>query len=374
MVTTHIFNVTMPPAASTDYLEESARIQREFNEHLAATHGFQGGLCIENDTRAEAEKSRADYLKQFRLASVKKIEEFWQPSAPPSKSTPTAAAPVSPVPPAKPTPSDTGDIESDYWNRIVSSQHAEDFDDYLVAFPEGKHAPLARLEAKRLRRDGTTAAVAGREVASTAAQDATSAIEDSIRQRLASDPFFKIPDAEGYNAPLRRAGKRMIGTIPVTSTYTLERLQKSNLCSVDSDAVAGNGAATAHSVAKGITWAGFIPLSLTLNTGAMHSTYRIQRIDELIGQPFPLVTGQSFSLGITADNVVAAGPTRTDKFMWSCQVGATGPANVLIPDMPGDQTEVQCTMSFGDKAIPSQVFVLQWFSAAGCFAQDPTRP
>jgi len=41
--------------------------------------------------------------------------------------------------------------------------------------------------------------------------------------------------------------------------------------------------------------------------------------------------------------------------------------------MAGKQTEVHCHLSFVSVPAPPQDQVFVWYTAAGCFMQDPTR-
>jgi hypothetical protein len=397
LVTTNVFNATMPPAASAAYFEELNRINREFSAHLAAAHGSQeSGLCIASDTPAEAQKSLADYKKLFWVQSyLKKIEDPWRPTpaaaatSMAATSTPgttainaTAGVPAAATQPAKPIAPDTGNIESDYWNRIVNSSYADDFDDYLEAFPEGKHAPLARLEAKRLRRSAATPAGGGEVVApqiSSKVADAATApslpVDETVRQQIANEAFFKIPASDG--APIQRSGNRNVGAIPLATTVKLMREQDSNLCRLDMDVSAGKEVAI-HNVGSGLTWAGLIQLTMNTQTTASghvsNSTFRVTRIDKLVGQPFPLTAGKQFAASMTADNVDSNGVTMGYTFRLSCEVGKTGPASAIVPGMVGDQTEMNCSLTFDAKGTRPQQTVQHWFSAAGCFAQDPSRP
>jgi hypothetical protein len=104
LVWTNVFSVTMPPLGSEAHAAETTRLQREFSEHLVATHGFTkgAGICIEKDTHAEAQKSLSDTRKQFRLTGANQVVESWQPSASPVTTSTKATAPPAHVAPAKP--------------------------------------------------------------------------------------------------------------------------------------------------------------------------------------------------------------------------------------------------------------------------------
>lgn len=159
LVTTAVFTRTLPPATDAARYAELNRFADEFKASISAQGiNDQGPLCIASDTPAEAEKSRNDFRKAFAFSGVKKIDLYWSPSPAvtivpiaPKRSLPekTVAKSVQKV---VPNSMATDDVEADFWRRIANSTHAEDFDDYLAAFPNGRHAPIARLEAKRLRR------------------------------------------------------------------------------------------------------------------------------------------------------------------------------------------------------------------------------
>lgn len=159
LVTTMVFTQILPPANDAARYSVLDRFASEFKASINAQGiSDQSPLCIASDTQAEAEKSRNDFRKAFAFSGVKKIDLYWSPGPAP------VIAPIEPKPAvsaktvpknvqkaeAKPVAED--DVEADFWKRIANSTHAEDFDDYLAAFPNGRHAPIARLEAKRLRR------------------------------------------------------------------------------------------------------------------------------------------------------------------------------------------------------------------------------
>jgi hypothetical protein len=155
----------------------------------------------------------------------------------------------------------------------------------------------------------------------------------------------------------------------------LTRVKDSNLCHIDQDVVAGVGG-TVRNVGGGLTWAGLIQLNIITRFSSASlgiNTFRVTRLDKLVGQPFPLVAGNQFAISVTADNVDSNGVTMSYTFEQSCKVGATGPASTLVPAMAGKQTELKCSLTFDTGGRPQQS-VLHWFSAVGCFAHDPSKP
>ncbi len=72
----------------------------------------------------------------------------------PEPSQPPAAAPGPVQSNATPSP------EAEMWALVKHSTQSGDFHDFLVAFPAGPHAPLARLKLKKLRQSQTSTAQA----------------------------------------------------------------------------------------------------------------------------------------------------------------------------------------------------------------------
>lgn len=381
MVTTPVFQSPMPgPADSAHYIVLD-RYSKAFAQRAAALHRVApDALCIASDTRAEADKNLADYRHAFPFAGVKQVEMPWQPDAsltavPALPATASAVAPSRPAAPVStPTvpratpPKGDDDVESEFWRRISTSGQAADYEDYLAAYPQGRHAPIARLEVRRLggRASATSAAAADASTAATSPTDA------SVAQRVASEAFFRLPAGSG--AAIERSGTRMVGTVAVKSTTRAERVAGSNVCRFHNAAAVGT---TVETIYDGDTWAGLIPLSGTVLSrsayGNTESNVTATSIGALQGQPFPLVEGNTFAYTVTQLNVDRAGTRNVSSVAYRCRVGRTGPADAIVPGLAGEQTEVQCTMEFGGGAMKPMQMSQRWYSATGCFLQDPDR-
>ncbi len=197
----------------------------------------------------------------------------------------------------------------------------------------------------------------------------------ALAKRIATEPFFQVPVGSGAIA--MRSGSHIVNeTVSVASRITARRVAGGNLCQLDYNSDAG-ASATFKTKAAGVTWAGLIPLQLASQINSPYAlisgTNRTLTIDTAEGQPFPLVEGHTFAYSYTQSNVDDAIGTTTMTLAQDCKVGATGPASATIPGMAGAQTEVHCRMRFGNPAIPPQDSVMHWYSAVGCFVQDPAR-
>ena len=466
LATTEVFEATLPPGHDVTHHQALSRYAVDFGASVVAADAGADDrpLCIASDTRAEADKSRRDYRNAFLFARIKTIDMAWTPGQTPLV-VPAAAALATPV---AATVATMGVVVEDGasgdWHRISDSQRIEDFDDYLVAYPQGRHAAIARLEAKRLRQEVVPPRVAANEpviametkndaakhlpqevalppvipsepvvamaiknagaqrqpqeaasprvtlsepvvamaikndaakhlsqevaplrvtpsepgVALSAKDDAAALAQPgdaALAKRIATEPFFQVPVGSGAIAT--RSGMHIVNeTVPVASRITARRVAGGNLCQLDYNSDAGAGA-TFKTKAAGVTWAGLIPLQLASQINSPYAlisgTNRTLTIDTAEGQPFPLVEGHTFAYSYTQSNVDDAIGTTTMTLAQDCKVGATGPASATIPGMAGAQTEVHCRMRFGNAAIPPQDSVMHWYSAVGCFVQDPAR-
>ncbi|HEY5613494.1 MAG TPA: hypothetical protein VIK70_07865 [Lysobacter sp.] len=397
LVASDIFVQTMPPKNDGAHYQELSRYGSEFGARAAAAEGVdpQGALCIASDTRAEADKSRNDYRKAFPFSGIKKVDLAFAPGpAPAAKAAAPAAAATIPAPAAtQPVASrssgPTDDVEEDFWGRVSASRHARDFEDYLAAYPQGRHAPVARLEIRRLGGAIAPAATAPAGIApdhpgsvvTAAPAPAAPAypISEDVAKLIAGSWFFRDVPA-GLGATVARSGTRNVRvaktTVPVTMDSTMQRESGSDRCRIEQTTLAGQGG-TFKTTTTGQTWAGFLPLSLRSNVTSQYAVFdsvlRLVAIDKLVGQPFPLVPGSGFSLSATFENIDNAGKASYHGQAWSCRVGASAPATTTIPGMAGEQTEVTCRMSHAARELPPQDSVMTWYSAAGCFIQDPTR-
>lgn len=375
LVASAIFAQTLPAKTDAAYYEELRRFGAEFGAQAGAAQGVNGSgaLCIGSDTRAEAEKSRADYRASFPFSGIKKVDLPFTPGPAPLKRTAAIAPPIAALPSAASTqpvaarsagPID--DVEEDFWRRISSSKQAADFDDYLAAYPQGRHAPVARLESRRLHGGAAPAASA----------DPDYPIYDKVSQLIASAAFFKIPAGSGE--PVRRTGSRLVNkTVPMSADNSARRLAGGNQCRVDQKILTGAGGMFT-TTATGLTWAGIVPLSLTSKMSSQYGVtgtiFKTVSIDKLEGQPFPLTAGGSFGWSANFESITRDTGTATRFGQdWRCQVGATAPATTSIPGLAGEQTEIQCHVEFVSLALPPQDQVFVWYSAPGCFLQDTSR-
>lgn len=388
LVTSEIFVQALPPMAAAGHFQELGRYATEFGAHAAATQGIAAGmpLCLASDTRAEADKNRSDFRKAFPFSGIQKVDLRWMPG--PASASPSAPVVTARAMAAAPATGQADDVEEDFWRRISASRMAEDFEDYLTAYPQGRHAPVARLEVKRLRRTGATSAAPAKQegsaVANAAAPAASNAptadpahpINEEVARQIASAAFFQLPAAGGGESA-RRSGTRIVNkTVPVTFDTKVQRVTGGNQCRLEQTSVAGaNGAF--KTTATGRSWAGFIPLSMRSRMSSQYANVdgvlSLVAIDKLVGQPFPLVAGNTFGFTTTFENVDNSTSTTRFGQDWSCRVGASGPASASIPGMAGEQTELQCHMGFVGLTLPPQDPVIVWYAATGCFMQDPTR-
>lgn len=389
LVASSIFTQTMPPRSDGKHFAEMQRYASEFGARAATSQGVdpQGAICIASDTYAEADKSLADYKKSFKFTGIKRVELPFAPGPAPTAPASATAAASATVPASQPAVAarSTGpvdDVEEDFWRRISASTNARDFEDYLAAYPQGRHVPVARLEVRRLGGHlpapaaTTTSAMIAPEPVDAAVSAPAGAIDGDVGKLIASARFFQDVPA-GQGVPVARSGSRIVNkTVPVTMDSRMQREAGSNLCRIEQTTLAGAGGML-KTTAAGQTWAGFLPLALRAKmTGQnvdIDSVLKLVSIDKMDGQPFPLAADNRFSLSFTFENTSNPGQTTRFGQEWSCRVGATAPASTTIPGMAGEQTEVACHINHLHLPLPPQDAVMTWYSAAGCFIQDPTR-
>ena len=393
LATSGIFVQTLPPLGDRVHLQELGRYAEEFGARAAATQGMSArdALCLASDTHAEANKNRNDFRKAFPFSGIHKVDLVWTPGpALTMKTVPVVAAPATLAAASVTGPVD--EVEEDFWGRIAASKTAEDFADYLAAYPQGRHAPVARLEAKRLGRGVTTvvqakavpvaarlaapATLAAASARSAPAADPVPLVNAGVASQIASAAFFQLPAAGGGESA-RRAGTRIVNkTVPVMMDTTVQRVPGSNQCRLEMTTVAGADGAF-KTTASGQSWAGFVPLSMRSRMSSQYANvdgvFSMIAIDKLVGQPFPLVAGNVFGFRASFENVDNSTGTMRFGQDWSCRVGATGPASASIPGMAGEQTELQCHQEYVGLTMPAQDPVIVWYAATGCFLQDPTR-
>jgi hypothetical protein len=388
MVTTPVFQSSMPGPADSAHYVVLDRYAKAFAQHASSAYGVAPeALCIASDTRAEADKSLDDYRHAFPFQRLKTIEAAWTPDpalatvpALPAVSMAKAAPPAAMPPVAAPAvragkatahASADDDVEAEFWRRISNSGQAADYQDYLAAYPQGRHAPIARLEARRLAGAAAAPPIVQTPVAAPSGARDTVAMDPTIAQRIASEPFFRLPAGSGDS--VERSGTRTIGTVPVRSTSRVQRVPGSTVCRFHNVASAG----ASETTYDGDTWAGLLPLLGTIRSrgpyGATESVARTLAVTAVDGQPFPLVEGNSFGYSVAQTNIDRVGNRHDSTFAYRCTVGRTGLAGAVVPELAGEQTELQCTMTFDNPAVKPMTSNLRWYSAAGCFLQDPDR-
>jgi len=389
MVESYVFVASLPPNTQAGYFSELSRYGKEFDAQVVGQGVASGAMCLASDTRAEADKSREDFRKSFPFSGIKKIDVAFAPgpmpaaAIAPSRSAATTKAIATTSNAALANGADD-EVEADFWRRIASSKNAQDFDDYLATYPQGRHAPIARLESRRLRGGAANAPAAkpgkpGARAPAASANvvlDPAYPIDDAIRHRIDSERFFRVPAATAGD-PVQQSGSRMANkTVPIASALKAQRIAGSNICRVEQQISAGQSDPVVTTT-TGLNWAGFIPLNdaskMSSQYGVVNGVVRAIDIDNLSGQPFPLLAGSAFGFRYKLENVDNSTGTKTFSMNWTCRVGATTPAAAVIAGTPGDQTELQCHASFEGLPLPERDSVWHWFGAAGCFLQDPTR-
>lgn len=385
--TTPVFEFDIPYGHLLEQMEQD---KAQFRARIA--QGAQlapdtDAVCTYKTSRVEAETEIERTRKAFRFSRVDWTQVPWTPTPVRSATASASGASASASPPVpvaaiapKARPADTGDIETDFWNRIADSQVPEDFDDYLKAFPKGRHAPLAQLEAKRLRRGATSPPAATATAA--APVEPVSRLESPVAQALASDPFFRLPAGKGAQATWSghrvvstRVGDRVIQT-PLAQSSTVKR--DGDTCRIDVHVESGAGSDVFTTDSHGATWAGFVPLDLAGRTSSKYavsdSTVRATALRHGTQPLFPLQPGATVGFGVTTRNAYQ-GQSSDFEQAWTCRVGTTVAAATLLPGTPGDATELACEMTMpGIPGAASYAQVYQWLGDVGCFVQDPNRP
>ncbi|WP_162823758.1 hypothetical protein [Lysobacter sp. TY2-98] len=371
MVTSAVIPVQMPGRQDMAHFSTLERWQKAFGAQAAAAYRVnESPNCIASDTAAEATKDLEDYRKAFRFSRVKNIEMPWVPdaadaSAPPAARQTAAAAAPTASSSAKGAKAADDDVEAEFWRRISGSRQAADFDDYLASFPQGRHAPIARLEARRLRGES------GGTGASAAASTNAATVPDAIASRIAKDPFFQLPASGGGS--VERSGSHKTGSLAVNLTLRAQREPASNLCRVHTTSSAG-GVETRY---DGTTWAGLLALDGTMRSQSQMGPHefrsQVTSIDALEGQPFPLVEGHTFGYTASLRTTDGGAINISTATAYRCVVGRTGPASAVVPGRSGDATELQCTLTLKDSPTKPLQQTVHWFSDAGCFVQDPSR-
>ncbi|PNS08318.1 hypothetical protein [Solilutibacter silvestris] len=367
LVTSAVFTATLPARSNGEYYGTLTRYAQAFARSAAASYGVApDALCIGSDTQAEADKSRNDYRHAFPFTGIKIIEMPWTPdpalASPPAaavqRSMPVANAPAN----AKPAAGASDDVEAEFWGRIGKSRQIADYKDYLAAFPQGRHAPIARMEIRRL--GGTVDANVAAPAAPVVQAPQVPTDDDALSRRVASEKFFQIPAGNGV--PIERSGTRMIGTIPVLTKVQVRRTAGGNQCQLRSESTAGSGGTSATTTVDGSAWAGLLPLDSAIHSasayGASEFTVHTVSVDALQGQPFPLVEGGTFGYTFVQKTVMATGNPIESTITTQCMVGATASGTL------------QCTQTFSNPGLKPQQLRMHWDGAVGCFVQDLGNP
>ncbi|MBW8824477.1 MAG: hypothetical protein JF567_09720 [Xanthomonadales bacterium] len=366
-VTSGIFVSKLPPMSDSEHYATLTRYAQAFARSAAASHRVApDALCIASDTQAEADKSRNDYRHAFPFSGIKIIELPWTPD--PALASPPATAvqrstPVANVPASAASATGAGDdVEAEFWARIGKSRQIADYKDYLAAFPQGRHAPIARMEIRRL--GGTVDASVAPPAAPVVQTPQAHAVNDALSRRVATEKFFQIPAGNG--SPIERSGKRMVGTVPVTTTMRVQRMAGGNQCQIHSESTAGSGGTSATTTVEGAAWAGLLPLDSTVRSSNAYGTsqfaVRTISVEALQGQPFPLVEGGTFGYTFIQRTSPATGNPKDSTITMQCVVGATNSGTL------------QCTRTFSTPGMKPQQLRMHWDGAAGCFVQDLGNP
>jgi hypothetical protein len=279
------------------------------------------------------------------------------------------------------------DVESDFWRRISNSKAAEDYQEYLKEYPQGRYAPIARLELQRLKRISAPATPAAsgsssagappgaasprpRVVATTAPQDPDHPVDNEVWNQIANDPYFQIPLGGGSVAE-RKTSRQASATVRLEQQSRTQRVAGSNLCA--SEHKSSSPVFSAQVLER--SWAGLVPLNaqrtVKLNNAVTPYTERVKTIANLRGQVFPITNGGVF--GFTVDNESNAGGKVTlSKVEWSCRVGASAPAESVVPGLPGTSTGVQCSLAVDAPKVTLESSYL-WLDAVGCFLADSSK-
>lgn len=201
----------------------------------------------------------------------------------------------------------------------------------------------------------------------------------ALLDALAADAGFQAPAGKGL--ALARSGKRMAGgggtPVPVASEMKAQR--KGALCEVEQRVVAGEAEDAFTTQANGLAWAGLVPLAMDSRMSSKYAVVPSRLQAESLqrqGDPlFPLREGAKTTLVLRSRSFDKQGQATAIAMQWQCTVGATVPASGLVASATGTASELRCDFSYPEIAGAAPMAqVYHWFSDAGCFIADPTRP
>lgn len=207
-------------------------------------------------------------------------------------------------------------------------------------------------------------------------------IRPDIGELVANSPFFRLPS--GDYAPFESHSVKNDGKSTSEDTTSLARVAGSPLCRSSNDSISSTGNSSKWiSKNEYLSWAGLIRLSSRMSQinkfAPNTSTSQVTRVDKINGQPFPLETGNTFSLEVTYEHVMSypKTPDKPEKMEKSaidlkiaCQVGATEPASVVQAGLKGSATALVCTVTpqGGAAGRPTSY---HWLDSVGCFVLTP---
>jgi len=362
-----------PPGAE----QPDAALATEFRLHVGTLGGTgDDKLCVTTVAREAAEsKRRAEVAaimrkRSFGIRIYDLHEVNWTPAAASHAGAAPApmAAPAIPAAPATaPAPAAIAPVAAPAAVAVAPAAPPAP----VAVAPVAPPAPPAVAPVA----PPATPAVAPEPPAVPAAAKPGKPASVGIDRQIASEAFFQLPAGKG--APLYRSGSRIVNkSLPVASDSTMRRVAGSNQCHLEQTVLAGEGGKY-KTTASGETWAGFIPLTMSSKMssqrGVINSMLKAVSIEKTEGRPFPLIAGNSFGWSVSYESINNSADIARYGQDWRCTVGASAPASTSIPGMEGEQTEVQCRLSFVSLPAPPQDQVFVWYDAAGCFMQDPTR-
>ena len=207
-------------------------------------------------------------------------------------------------------------------------------------------------------------------------------IRPDIGELVANSPFFRLPS--GDYAPFESHSVKNDGKSTSEDTTSLARVAGSPLCRSSNDSISSTGNSSKWiSKIEYLSWAGLIRLSSRTSQinqfAPSTSTTQVTRLDKLIGQPFPLKAGNTFSLEVTYENVMSyhKTPDKPEKVttsasvgQYTCQVGATEPASVVQAGLKGSATALACTVT-RQGSLSGTPVAYHWLDSVGCFVLTP---
>ncbi|MBK5273586.1 MAG: hypothetical protein JJE30_00850 [Desulfuromonadales bacterium] len=199
-------------------------------------------------------------------------------------------------------------------------------------------------------------------------------VRSDIGELIANSPFFKLPT--GDYSPFEAHTAKPNGTGGTMQEKTsIERVAGSPLCRYSWDLVSS---VDNKMKSEALMWAGMIPISMRSSDTSKYSTNtsisQTTRLDKLTGQPFPLKSGNGFSVEWTSEYVSQyvgkKAETTVSVTHLTCQVGATGPASVVQAGLKGLATTLACT-STSSVSGRINATTKYWLDSVGCFVSIP---